>query len=83
MDMRAHGLSGWFSASDSKEVWTKRAKVLQGVRPMKFESVLDRWQVRQLSQAEATVILGVSERTFRRWRDLCPPFISSGVDQER
>jgi transposase len=44
-----------------------RAEVLQGLREMKFESVLDRWRRRELSQAEAAEILGMSERTFRRW----------------
>ena len=33
---------------------------------MKFESVLDRWERRELSQAEAAEVLGMSERTFRR-----------------
>jgi len=36
---------------------------------MKFEDVYGRWQGRRLSQAEAAEILGMSERTFRRWRD--------------
>jgi len=36
---------------------------------MKFESVLDRVECRELSQLEAAEIMGVSERTFRRWRD--------------
>jgi transposase len=36
---------------------------------MKFESVLDRVRVRELSQLQAAEILGMSERTFRRWRD--------------
>jgi transposase len=36
---------------------------------MKFEDVYGRWQQRRLSQAEAAEILGMSERTFRRWRD--------------
>jgi len=35
----------------------------------KFESVLDRVRSRALSQVEAAEILGMSERTFRRWRD--------------
>ena len=35
----------------------------------KFESVLDRVRARALSQVEAAGILGMSERTFRRWRD--------------
>ncbi|MDH3265271.1 MAG: ISNCY family transposase [Paracoccaceae bacterium] len=36
---------------------------------MKFESVLDRVRVRELSQLQAAEILGMSERNFRRWRD--------------
>lgn len=36
---------------------------------MKFESILDRVQERELSQLQAAEILGMSERTFRRWRD--------------
>jgi transposase len=36
---------------------------------MKFEDVYGRWQQRRLSQTEAAEILGMSERTFRRWRD--------------
>ena len=46
-----------------------RTEVLQGLRRMKFDSVLDRWRGGALSQAEAAEILGMSERTFRRWRD--------------
>jgi transposase len=34
---------------------------------MKFEAVLGRWQRQELSQMEAAEILGVTERTFRRW----------------
>ena len=47
----------------------RRTEVLQGLRRMKFEDIWGRWQGRQLSQAEAAEILGMSERTFRRWRD--------------
>ena len=36
---------------------------------MKFESVWDRVRERELSQFQAAEILGMSERTFRRWRD--------------
>jgi transposase len=36
---------------------------------MKFEDVYGRWQQRRLSQTEAAEILGMSERSFRRWRD--------------
>jgi transposase len=47
----------------------RRTEVLQGLRRMKFEDVYGRWQQRRLSQAEAAEILGMSERSFRRWRD--------------
>jgi transposase len=47
----------------------RRPEVLQGLRRMKFEDIYGRWQERRLSQAEAAEILGMSERTFRRWRD--------------
>ena len=47
----------------------RRTEVLQGLRGMKFEDSYGRWQARRLSQAEAAEILGMSERTFRRWRD--------------
>jgi transposase len=44
-----------------------RAKVLQGLRMMKFEAMAERWEQGGLSQAEAAEILGMSERNFRRW----------------
>lgn len=34
---------------------------------MKFVRILNRWEGKELSQAEAAEILGVRERTFRRW----------------
>src|SRR5436190_24376223 len=46
-----------------------RAEVLQGVRQMRFEGLLERHERGELSQGEAAEMLGVSERTFRRWRD--------------
>ena len=47
----------------------RRTEVLQGLRRMRFEDVYGRWQQRRLSQVEAAEILGMSERTFRRWRE--------------
>jgi transposase len=47
----------------------KRTEVLQGLRTMKFEEIYARTSERKLGQFEAAEILGVSERTFRRWRD--------------
>ena len=44
--------------------WTA---VLQGVRMMRFRDVFGRCEERELNQLEAAELLGVSERTFRRW----------------
>ena len=46
-----------------------RREWLQELRMEQFESLLDRVHVRELSQVQAAEVLGMSERTFRRWRD--------------
>jgi transposase len=46
----------------------RRTEVLQGLREMKFEEIYDRFQRGRLSTVEAAEWLGISERTFRRWR---------------
>ena len=46
-----------------------RARIHEGVRRMRFADVLVRTERSELSQLEAAELLGVSERTFRRWRD--------------
>ena len=46
-----------------------RAGVLQEIRRMRFEALLERHERGELSQVEAAEMLGMSERTFRRWRD--------------
>ena len=45
-----------------------RARLHEGIRQMRFESVLDRCERSERSQMEAAELLGISERTFRRWR---------------
>ena len=44
---------------------------------MRFEALLDRHERGELSQVEAAELLGVGERTFRRWRDR---FVEEGLD---
>lgn len=46
-----------------------RVEVLQEIRRMRFEALLERHERGELSQVEAAEMLGVGERTFRRWRD--------------
>lgn len=44
-----------------------RLRLLQEVLQMRFEEAYGRWKKRRLTQAEAADVLGVSERTFRRY----------------
>src|SRR3954464_13341016 len=46
-----------------------RARIHEGIRRMRFTDVLGRSERSELSQMEAAELLGISERTFRRWRD--------------
>ena len=45
----------------------RRTEALQGVRMAVFLNILNRWESAELNQEEAAELLGVSERTFRRW----------------
>lgn len=45
----------------------RRTEQLQGLRMLKLRETLTRWEAGRLSQLEAADILGMSERTFRRW----------------
>jgi len=45
----------------------RRTQQLQGLRMLKLRDVLSSFESGRLSQLEAAEILGVSERTFRRW----------------
>ena len=45
----------------------RRTEQLQGLRMLKLKDVLSRWDSAELSQLEASELLGMSERSFRRW----------------
>lgn len=47
----------------------KRTEWLQETRRMRFEEAYEGWRVRRLTQEEAARLLGVHERTFRRYID--------------
>jgi transposase len=57
-----------------------QSRVHEGMRRMRFESVLDRQDRGEPSQLEAAEMLGASEQTFRRWhvrfREGGPPGLS-------
>ncbi|MGO9755015.1 MAG: ISNCY family transposase [Roseiarcus sp.] len=46
----------------------RRTEALQGVRVAIFLNIMHRWESAELNEEEAAELLGVSERTFRRWR---------------
>lgn len=45
----------------------RRSELLQGIREMKFVSVRKRYSGGEITQVQAAELLGISERTFRRW----------------
>lgn len=45
----------------------KRTELLQEVRKMRFEEAYEDWQAGRLTQEEAAKLLGVCDRTFRRY----------------
>src|SRR5512132_3925161 len=53
----------------------RRTAILEGVRMMRFLDVFGRCERRELSQLEAAELLGVNERTLRRW---CRRFEAEG-----
>ena len=53
----------------------RRTEAFQGVRMIKFLSILSRYEAAEFSQLEAAELLGVGERTFRRW---CQRFEDDG-----
>src|ERR1700690_780302 len=45
----------------------RRTEALQGVRMIKFLDILGRYEALEFNQLEAAELLGITERTFRRW----------------
>ena len=45
----------------------RRTEAHQGVRMIKFRDILGRYEASEFGQLEAAELLGVGERTFRRW----------------
>jgi transposase len=65
------------------EDFMDRARLHEGIRRMRFTDVLSRSERSELSQMEAAELLGISERTFRRWRDRHRDAGPSGLDDRR
>jgi transposase len=53
----------------------RRSEALQGVRMLRFRDILGRYAADEFNQLEAAELLGISERTFRRW---CQRFEAAG-----
>ena len=54
----------------------RRSALLEGIRMLKFGKIHERYEREELSQVEAAELLGISERTFRRW---CGRYREDGV----
>src|ERR1700738_4687434 len=60
-----------------------RARINEGIRRMRFEELLDRHERGDLGQAAVAEMLGISDRTFRRWRDRLHDEGPSGLADRR
>ena len=60
-----------------------RARIHEGIRRMRFTDILGRSERSELSQMEAAELLGISERTFRRWRARHRDGGPAGLDDRR
>ena len=60
-----------------------RAQIHEGIRRMRFEALVERQERGELSQLEAAEVLGISERSFRRWRDRLRDEGPSGLEDRR
>jgi transposase len=60
-----------------------RARLNEGIRRMRFEDLLARQARGALGQEAAAEMLGISERTFRRWRDRLRDEGPAGLDDRR
>ena len=61
----------------------RRTEMLQEIRKMRFEEVYFGWSESRLSQEEAARILGVCDRTFRRYIDRYEDSGISGLSDKR
>src|SRR5665213_3298478 len=60
-----------------------RARIHEGIRRMRFTDIAGRSERSELSQREAAELLGISERTFRRWRDRYREAGEPGLEDRR
>ena len=61
----------------------RRTEMLQEIRKMRFEEVYFGWSESRLSQEEAARILGVCDRTFRRYIDRYEESGIAGLSDKR
>ena len=45
------------------------ARIREGIRKMRFSTILDRWDSGEMTQETAAELLGMSVRSFQRWRE--------------
>ena len=58
--------SVWWYWDSLESPYAPETEALQGVRMIKFRSVFERYEARELNQMDAAALPGITERTFRR-----------------
>ena len=61
----------------------RRTEMLQEIRKMRFEEVSLGWSESRLSQEEAARVLGVYDRTFRRYMNRYEEMGVEGLSDKR
>jgi transposase len=60
-----------------------RARLDEGIRRMRFEDLVLRHERGEIGQETAAEMLGISDRTFRRWRDRLADEGPAGLSDRR
>lgn len=59
------------------------ARIREGIRKMRFSCVFDRWEAGEIGQEAAAELLGMSVRSFQRWKDRYEASGEAGLVDQR
>ena len=59
------------------------ARIREGIRKMRFSAIWDRWESGEIGQDAAAELLGMSVRSFQRWRERYEACGEAGLVDQR
>ena len=57
--------------------------IREGIRKVRFSTILDRWDSGEMTQETAAELLGMSVRSLQRWRARCEACGEAGLVDQR